>query len=193
MGWIIARSASSPTSRLYNLNAGRHNNGLEGPPPVLIASKRASHILCPSLPELDFPMTVRPTTLGCGPIVLPSWPLGDIDPELDVWLRRSPMKTILVNLGTHYSTNLDLFIEVAQALKGVLERFNDVQVLWKLIPQSEGQLDDIHDIFGKSILVDARVRIETWLKPDPVSIIETGKVIAQVHHGGANTYFECCR
>ncbi|PSR82295.1 hypothetical protein BD289DRAFT_371433 [Coniella lustricola] len=193
MGWTITRSASSETSRLRTLTAKRHENGIEGPPPIMIASKRASHILCPSLPELDFPMIIRPTTFGCGPIVLPAQPLVVIDPELDFWLHRGSMKTVLVNLGTHYSSDLAFSIEVAHALRGVLEYFNDVQILWKMIPQSEGQLNDIQGAFGQDLVANTRVRIETWLKADPVSIIETGKVIVQVHHGGANTYFESCR
>ncbi|KAF3760397.1 family 1 glycosyltransferase [Cryphonectria parasitica EP155] len=189
----IAVSASTRGSRLHTLNKGRHANGLEGPPPVMSALKKASHILCPSLPELDFPMLVRPTTIGCGPIVLPARPVSEVDPELDTWLGRSCMKTVLVNLGTHYSTDSALALEVARALKSALDTFPHVQILWKMIPQGEGQQENIHTVFGDDLLRNSRIRIEKWLKPDPVALLETGKVIAQVHHGGANTYFECCR
>lgn len=189
----IVGLALKKTSRLHKLNVGRHDNGLKGPPPVMDAFKTATHILCPSLPELEFPMRVRPTTIGCGPIVLPACPVSKIDPELDAWLHRSSMDTILVNLGTHYSMDLGLALEVASALKAVLDEYQDVQILWKIMLKGQENQDDLDRAFGIDLLDSGRIRMKSWLKPDPVALLETGRVVAQVHHGGANTYFECCR
>jgi hypothetical protein len=40
---------------------------------------------------------------------------------------------------------------------------------------------------------EGRVRIETWLKAEPNALLGSGNVVASVHHGGANSYFEAVR
>jgi hypothetical protein len=190
----VVGTAMDRKSRLAVITEGRQENGLEGPLPIVDAYKKARAILCPSLPELDFAMKVRDTTIGCGPIVLPARPVAELDPELDAWLHREGRRTVLVNLGTHYSMDGGLALEVAQALANVLDRFPDIQILWKIMlkdPKEKATLDAVfsaHNPDGTQ-----RIRMEAWLKPDPVALLATGRVATQVHHGGANTYFECCR
>ncbi|KUI67062.1 Vancomycin aglycone glucosyltransferase [Cytospora mali] len=193
MAKTIAGAALDKSSRLRKVNDARGACGLHGPPPVINASKLASRIICPSLPELDFPMRVRPTTFGCGPIALPKRLLGELDPQMDMWLRRKGMKTILVNLGTHHTMDSTLSLEIARTLKQILDKVSDLQVLWKIMLRGDGQQEHIVKVFGPELFTQKRIRLERWLKADPVALLDTGKVIAQVHHGGANTYFECCQ
>lgn len=189
----LAGAALDKSSRLCNVNSARHASGLWGPPPVMNAFRVASRIICPSLPELDFPMQVRPSTYGCGPIALPKLPVSELDPDMDSWLRRDGMKTILVNLGTHHTMDSMHAFEIAEALKQVLDKVSDLQVLWKIMLTDDGQQGDIEEVFGLDLIEMKRIRMERWLKADPVALLDTGRIIAQVHHGGANTYFECCR
>lgn len=189
----LAGAVLDKSSRLYEVNAARHACGLSGPPPAMEAFKGASRILCPSLPELDFPMQVRSTTFGCGPIALPKRPVSELDPDMDGWLRRDGMKTLLINLGTHHAMDSMHALEIARALKQMLDRVSDLQILWKIKLTDDRQQGDIEDVFGPDLVAKKMIRMERWLKADPVALLDTGKVIAQVHHGGANTYFECCR
>lgn len=39
-------------------------------------------------------------------------------------------------------------------------------------------------------LDSGRLKLSTWLEADPTSILESGHVVAFVHHGGANCYHE---
>lgn len=191
MLFVIVGTALDKKSRLATITKGRHEHGLLGPVPIVDAYKKAAAIICPSLPELDFPMRVRPITLGCGPIVLPAHSVSDLEPELDKWIGVAERRTVLVNLGTHHSMDLDLAIEVARALRSTLDCFPDVQILWKIMLRSEQQTE-VEAVFSEH-LASGRIRMQAWLKPDPVALLETGRVAVQVHHGGANTYFECCR
>ncbi|ROV96997.1 hypothetical protein VSDG_04051 [Cytospora chrysosperma] len=193
MSITIASASCDESSRLHKINNVRHACGLWGPPPVMSAFRVASRIICPSLPELDFPMRVRPTTFGCGPIALPKRPVSEIDPHMDSWLRRKGMKTLLVNLGTHHTMDSMHALEIARALEQILDRVSDLQVLWKIVLTDDGQQKEIEEVFGLEMFLNQRIRLERWLRADPVALLDTGKVIAQVHHGGANTYFECCR
>lgn len=120
-------------------------------------------------------------------------PVSEVDPELDGWLRREGKRTVLVNLGTHYSMDMKVASEVAWALRRLVEENGDLQVLWKVKFQGGEQKAELEDVLGKEIVDKERVRLEAWLRPEPVAILETGRVVAQVHHGGANTFFECCR
>ncbi|EOO03753.1 putative diacylglycerol acyltransferase family protein [Phaeoacremonium minimum UCRPA7] len=191
MLFVIVGAALDKKSRLATVTKGRHKHGLRGPIPIVDAYKKAAAIICPSLPELDFSMGVRPTTTGCGPIVLPVHPVAELDPELSSWIQVAGKRTILVNLGTHYSMDLELAIEVARALLTTLSCFSDIQILWKIMLRSDQQ-HEVEAVFGEHV-ASGRIRMQAWLKPDPVALLETGRIAVQVHHGGANTYFECCR
>lgn len=206
----LTKAVLDKSSRLSAVTRARHAHGLAGPVPIFGAYRKAERVMCPSLPELDFPMHVRPGTFGCGPLVLPARPVAELDPDLAAWLARDGFRTVLVNLGTHYRMNRPLARAVARALNGLLAAFADIQVLWKVIldkggsGEGEGEgdggegrrpppLEDLAGLFDPAFRDSDRIRMQTWLEPDPVALLETGRIAAQVHHGGANTYFECCR
>lgn len=198
---LLIRLARDPSSRFYKLNAARHAAGFDGLPAAFTASRLARRIILPSLPQLDWPrLRVRDTTIGVGPIVVPARAVRDVDPALDAWLlkKSTETRTVLVNLGTHYSMDLRVAAEVARAVKALLGEFADLQVLWKVKFQGGGSVEkeqraELEAVLGKELVDKDRVRLVTWLKPEPVAVLETGRVVAQVHHGGANSFFECCR
>ena len=76
---------------------------------------------------------------------------------------------------------------MANALAEVLAKSN-VQVLWKLKRQGEYS-DEFLEPLRPHIAAD-RVRVVDWLSADIYSILQTGDVIAFVHHGGSNCYHE---
>jgi hypothetical protein len=151
--------------------------------------KDVPHI-CPSLPEIDLPLSFPSNVHNCGPIMLPSPAITESDPDLLNWLQKRP--TVLMALGTHFEAYAATVREQAIGLRVLLDARPDVQVLWKLKPEegSEGDgKESLNSILGEEIK-DGRVRIEAWLKPDPVAILRSGHVVCAVHHGGANSYFE---
>ena len=140
-------------------------------------------------------MSIPYNVIGCGPIVLPIRPLSEQDPELNMWLQRKP--TILINLGTLYALSSADACRIARALRQVLngDGRSEVQVLWKL----QKHPDDQHDVFSDAIgtletfVKDGRVKVVSWLKAEPLALLETGSIICSVHHGGANTWFEAIK
>lgn len=161
--------------------------------PQLLNPHPGFKILCPSLPETDFPFEVIPPHIvGCGPIVLPAPPVEEVDPDLAAWLAKRP--TIFVALGTHAAYSDDEAAELGASLRRVLEearrRGKDLQVLWKLKrseDKAEG-LAKIHAAIGEEFL--DLVRITPWLEADPIAILKTGSVVCSVSHGGANSSWE---
>lgn len=166
-------------------------------------------ILVANLPEIEYPFAVIPEHIvPCGPMIGPAKPLLETDPNLCRWLDRGP--TIYINLGTHNVTTEDAAVEMAAALKGVLDEarswsghaLSELQVLWKLVPDPSepGDYDlgirapgsRIRDVLGRYIDMDL-VRITRWVTAEPSTILEHESVVLSIHHGGANSFLEAVR
>ena len=184
---------------IRRLNQHRHHHGYKGPLPLFSPFRPTETTLSPSAPEIDYPVIVPENVLPCGPITIPSPPVQESDAELARWLSARGPNTILINLGSHISSDGPNAIEIAKALRVVLAKRPDVQVLWKLKRRSgSGQsaaaaaAGDSGGLYGilTTELRDGRVRIVSWLETDPIAILSSGHVGVAVHHGGANSYFE---
>ncbi|RYO94776.1 hypothetical protein DL766_000039 [Monosporascus sp. MC13-8B] len=113
-------------------------------------------------------------------------------PALARWLARSP--TVMINLGNVFSWTEDHATAMAQAVADVLHERTDLQVLWKF---RKAAVDTEGTIYGDEFaspvhpfLESGRVKMEQWLEVDPTSLLETGHIVASVHHGGAGCYHE---
>jgi UDP:flavonoid glycosyltransferase YjiC (YdhE family) len=172
------------------ITALRHSQGFTGPLPPHGSYDTKKHYLIATAPECDFKFPFIPANVtACGPMILPFPPLHTADPDLESWLKQRP--TILFNLGSLYISTEEISVTIASALKIVLERLVDLQVLWKL-NMVEGSREKAEEILEKQIK-EGRVRIETWLKAEPNALLGSGSVVVSVHHGGANSYFEAVR
>lgn len=38
-----------------------------------------------------------------------------------------------------------------------------------------------------------RVKVLSWLPVEPISVLQSGRVVCMVHHGGSNSYHEAIR
>jgi hypothetical protein len=73
------------------------------------------------------------------------------------------------------------------AIAEVLSKF-DFQILWKFNKMGEYPDDGLLPL--KPYLDSDRMRMPNWLIADPSSLLETGDIVASVHHGGSNCYHE---
>ncbi|KAH7262773.1 hypothetical protein BKA59DRAFT_489468 [Fusarium tricinctum] len=105
---------------------------------------------------------IPPNVTATNPIILSVAPA----PELVEWLKKAP--TILINLGSTVMLN--------------------VQFLWKF--NKYGNYSNNIFLPVQRYIENGQLRLERWLTVDPTSILETGRFIASVHHGGANCYNE---
>ncbi|KAH7630574.1 hypothetical protein B0T09DRAFT_398181 [Sordaria sp. MPI-SDFR-AT-0083] len=100
--------------------------------------------LVANLPEIEFPLKVIPKhIIPCGPMIRPSKPVKEADPELAGWLKRGG-KTVYINLGTHLLFDEAGQREMARAIKMLLDvaegtiwrdterRLKGLKVLWKV-------------------------------------------------------------
>lgn len=163
-------------------------------------------IIVANLPELEYPFAIIPEHIvPCGPMIGPAKPLLETDPNMCRWLDRGP--TIYINLGTHNVTTEDAAVEMANALKRILDEarswsghaLSELQVLWKLVPDvSDGDYEvrapnsRIRNVLGRYIDLDL-VRITRWVTAEPSVILEHQSVVLSVHHGGANSFLEAVR
>ncbi|KAJ3537421.1 hypothetical protein NM208_g6321 [Fusarium decemcellulare] len=137
-------------------------------------------------PGAMIPVDFLPPNVTCaGPILLSAAPASQQDPELATWLKRAP--TVLINLGSNLAYDEARAAAMSMAIAEVLSK-TGVQILWKFNKLGEYP-DDVllplkpyHDI--------GRLRTPNWLLADPSSLLETGDIIASVHHGGSNCYHE---
>ncbi|RWA06967.1 hypothetical protein EKO27_g8139 [Xylaria grammica] len=172
------------------INEARSAQGLHEPLGSFTPWVKDVPHICPSLPEIDLPLSFPANVHNCGPIMLPTPPMEESDPDLLAWLQKRP--TVLMALGTHFEAYAATVREQAIGLRVLLDARPDIQVLWKLKAEetSEGDgKESLNTILGEQI-ENGRVRIESWLKPDPVAILRSGHIVCAVHHGGGNSYFE---
>ena len=180
--WKIARSPV-----ISEFNKYRNARGLPGGAPIMeTARARAAHAICPGVLEIDFPLVVPDSLSLCGPIILDTAPIETADPELNQWLDRG--ETVMMCMGTHFHHTES---QVKAVISGFLSGINhdsDTQLLWKLSNKSnfEGLIEEaLKDPRDKE-----RFKIVDWFEADPASIMKHPNVIAYIHHGGANSYYE---
>lgn len=128
---------------------------------------------------------IPPNVTSAGPIILDTEPAMEQDPELFAWLSRAP--TVLVNLGSLFTYSEDQATTMALAIQDLLA-MTGVQVLWKIA--KDGTFPDTYTLPVRSNIDIGRLRITDWLTASPASLLETGHIVASVHHGGANCYHE---
>ena len=129
-----------------------------------------------------------PNVSAVGPIVLSLAPVAEQDAELEAWLARAP--TVLVNLATVFKYHEERAHLMAKAIKNALERTN-VQILWKM--DKLGEYGDEFKDELQGYVEQGRLRIVKWLTVDPAALVESGHIVASVHHGGSNCYHEALR
>ncbi|KAM6534453.1 hypothetical protein FALCPG4_004090 [Fusarium falciforme] len=160
--------------------------GIKNPIDSLAWDRPDVPLLSGTIPEANLPLHAVPENAKyCGPIVLETAPLKEQDAEMAEWLSKAP--TILVNLGSGVRFDETQARSMVQAFVPVLEK-TDVQILWKM--NKHGEYDDSFLQPVKQHFDSRRLRIESWIKADPTSLLATGNVKLAVHHGGANCYNE---
>lgn len=100
--------------------------------------------LVANLPEVEFPLKVIARhIIPCGPMIRPSKPLEEADPELAGWLKQGG-KTVYINLGTHVLFDEAGQKEMARAVRMLLDvamgtvwrdtekRLRGLKILWKV-------------------------------------------------------------
>ncbi|KAJ2984074.1 hypothetical protein NUW58_g6141 [Xylaria curta] len=137
-------------------------------------------------PGASLPLDLTPPNITrTGPIIFDNEPAVEQDPELVNWLSRAP--TVLVNLGSLFTYSEQDATTMALAIEEVLAK-TDVQFLWKWAKEDTVSAD--YKLPVKSIIDEGRLRVVDWLTVSPASILDTGHIVASVHHGGANCYHE---
>ncbi|KAI0814648.1 hypothetical protein GGR55DRAFT_632668 [Xylaria sp. FL0064] len=146
-----------------------------------------------ALPGASTPLDVIPQNVTLtGPIILSLAPAEEEAPALTEWLARAP--TMLISLGSLFIWTEAHAIAMAQAIAHVLNWRSDLQILWKF---RKAPYDASGATYGDDFLTplrpfleNGRLKIESWLDVQPVSLLETGHIVASVHHGGAGCYSE---
>ncbi|CAJ2507355.1 Uu.00g085410.m01.CDS01 [Anthostomella pinea] len=138
------------------------------------------------MPGVSWPVEAEPPNVTCtGPMTLSLGTVSEQGSELANWLTTAP--TVLINLGGGFEYSVMQATAMAQAIARVLKE-TDVQILWKV------RMDCVYGDDLMSPLVpftdNGRVRVVRWLAADPPSLLESGHVIASVHHGGSGCYHE---
>ena len=182
---LIWNMATCP--EVSELDKYRNAHGLPGRLPLMKTARAcAVHVICPGVRETDFPLFI-PDFLGLyGPIVLDTAPIETADPELKEWLSRGD--TVIMCMGTHFHYAES---QVKAIINGFLSGINhdsNTQFLWKLSNKSE--LESLIDEALKDPMDKERFKIFEWFEADPASIMKHPNVIAYIHHGGANSYYE---
>jgi len=177
----------SRSPEIAELTKYRNTHGLSGRLPIVeIARARAAHVICPGVREIEFPLVI-PDFLGLyGPIVLDTTPIEAADPELNQWLGRG--ETVVMYMGTHFHYTESQVKAIIGGFLGGINHDSNTQLLWKLSDKSK--FESLIEETLKDTRDKERFKIVDWLEADPASIMKHPNIIAYIHHGGANSYFE---
>ncbi|OIW32609.1 UDP-Glycosyltransferase/glycogen phosphorylase [Coniochaeta ligniaria NRRL 30616] len=188
--FVRVHGGGARLTSLNELSLGPPDGGVK----VLVANRLA----------LEFPLKVLPRhVVPCGPIIRPARGVGEVDGEMAGWLRGGP--TVYVNLGTHVMMSEESAVEMATALRILLDHargarwrgrgMEGLRVLWKLAVEGEGEGEGergesrVYRILGRDVESGA-VRIVRWIEAEPTAVLEEENVVCAVHHGGANSFLE---
>jgi len=173
------------SSELKQLDVYRKKFGLVGTVPTFDPYHSDVHYLCSATPNTDYSVIIPDNVTPCGPILLPAAAVEESDPLLAAWLENGP--TVMVNLGTHASSDKTFAFQLASGLRVLLDKEKEIQILWKL--KGNGDIQDALTELGYDVN-RGRVKIMDWLVADPLAILRHPNVVCSVHHGGANSFFE---
>jgi hypothetical protein len=170
---------------LRSLDAARKAAGLPGS--VAGPAADAVYHIHPSLPELEYPHVPNPRTVFAGPILNPVPAVAaDTYPDLAAFLAQG--RTALVNMGSLFKYTPADTIAMAEALVAARKELagsGGLQVLWKLPDASSFEtLLDKH--LGLPAQRRAWVRVEEWIEPPALAVLQHPNVAVFVHHGGAS-------
>jgi hypothetical protein len=127
--------------------------------PFMVPYDESIHYLIPTALECDFRFPYIPENATCcGPILLESPSLSEVDPELEAWLPKRP--TVLLNLGLNKVSDSTLSRSLATAMSVLLDQNPRVQILWKPRPDRDNETIEkgTDDILSKETQ-SGRVRI----------------------------------
>jgi hypothetical protein len=189
--YVRVHGGGAKLTTLSELSLGPPDKGVK----FLVANRLA----------IEFPFKVLPRHIvPCGPIIRPARPVVEVDAELAGWLAQGP--TVYVNLGTHVLMTEESAVEMATAIRILLDHARSVawkerkmeglQVLWKLAMEAEYDADKeesrVYRILGLDVESGA-VRIVRWIEAEPTAVLKEKNVVCAVHHGGANSFLETVR
>jgi len=100
---------------------------------------------------------------------------------------------VIINFGSHIALKERNCISLATGLAIALQKYPNLRVLWKLKRAHGLPLDENLTTSLGSAWDSGRVKIVEWFDISPAQLLMLPGVVASVHHGGANSYFETSR
>ncbi|PSR78623.1 hypothetical protein PHLCEN_2v7370 [Hermanssonia centrifuga] len=146
--------------------------------------QRLPFFICSSVMEMEFPHIPSPNVVFPGPILVPVPPLSSATyPDLTAFFDRK--RTVIINLGSNFWYSHEDVESVADAILDAQQRCQEkgsFQVLWKLNGKKAFEIM-LEKKFGKQ---SDTVRIDEWIEPDTLAVLQHPNVVAFVNHGGAS-------
>jgi hypothetical protein len=169
-----------------SLDAARKAAGLPGSM-LEPAQKDAVCNIHASLEALEYPHVPNPRTVFAGPI-LSAVPAVSADtyPDLAAFLAQG--RTALVNMGSLFKytpADATAMAEALVAARKELGGSGGLQVLWKL-PGAPGFQALLDEHLGPPAQRREWVRVEEWIDPPALAVLQHPNLVVSVHHGGAS-------
>lgn len=145
--------------------------------------KQLPFMICASVKEMEYPHVPLQNVVYPGPILVPVLPLSATEyPVLARFLDRE--RTIVINMGSNFWYTLDDVEGVLGAIEGARTSCaKPFQVLWKLNGKKE--FEDVLEARLHGEIRDS-VRIEEWIDPPALAVLQHRNIAAFVSHGGAS-------
>lgn len=140
-------------------------------------------MICASVKEMEYPHVPLHNVVYPGPILVPVPPLSATEcPVLAGFLDKE--RTIVINMGSNFwYTHEDVEGVLGAIEKARTRCTRPFQVLWKLNGKKE-----FEDVLETRLHGELRnsVRIEEWINPPALAVLQHHNLAAFVSHGGAS-------
>lgn len=94
-------------------------------------------------------------------------------------------------MGTHYHYTESQVRAIVDGFLGAVGHDSRIQFFWKL--SGKDRFEGVIDGLLANPKDRERFRIVDWIDADPAAVMDHPNVVASIHHGGANSYYEAAR
>lgn len=178
------------SSHLRRLKSCRQHHGVANPVNLVDWYRDEVTVLITSSLKIEYPISVPPNVIACGPIIPLAPSLTGRDQRCQDCLKcwhdsRQPI--LLIDLQR---LTKDDATEIAQALLSILLEYEHLQVLWNIKNQTEdSRTDDVHSVVDAMSLISHRRTRKLQLNPAGIASLLTSETISCILHRGETGLF----
>ncbi|KAJ5833214.1 hypothetical protein N7474_001525 [Penicillium riverlandense] len=189
--WLQRAFTTVFSSHLHRLKSCRQRHGVANPVNLVDWYRGEVTVLITSSLEIEYPISVPPNVIACGPIVQLAPPLTSQDQLWKDYLEcpRHDFRHPILLIDLQSLTEADAR-EIAQTLVFILLEYKHLHVLWNINNQTEdSRTDYVHSVIDAISLISHHRTRKSQLHPAGIASLLTSEAVSCIVHRGETGLF----